>query len=398
MPTAKLKSELAPACCASNPPPDMIPTVYHDQYRAYCFGEGHPFAPFRLQMLLELLEALGYPPDVTEPEAATREEVLAVHRAAFVEAVEAASAETPGPHAELFGLGTVDVPIFPGMDAAARRLVGGTLCAARMISSGAAPMVLQLGGGFHHAHHAKAAGFCVYNDLSATISHLTGAGLRVAYLDVDVHHGDGVQALHYTDADVLTVSLHESGQYLFPGTGDVGELGEAGGKGFKLNVPLEPGTDDKSYLDVFERVVPHALSWFAPDVLVVMCGADAHHADPLADLKLTTHAYETLFRRLLDLADEHTGGRALFTLGGGYDPDATVRVWALLYLTLNHLPLPKTLPASWRTRWEARLGRPLTPTLHDAEVPPLSLQAETIAQQNRETSKRLMETAVKHWY
>ena len=376
----------------------MIPVVYHAQYQAYCFGEGHPFAPFRLQMLLELLEALGHPPNLVEPEAATRADVLAVHSAAFVEAVEAASAGTPGPNAERFGLGTVDVPAFPGMDEAARHLVGGTLHAARMISSGQAPVVLQLGGGFHHAHPAQASGFCVYNDLSVAIRHFTGTGLRVAYLDIDVHHGDGVQALHYADADVLTISLHESGRYLFPGTGSVGELGEAGGKGFKLNVPLEPGTDDASYLDVFERVVPHALGWFAPDVLVVMCGADAHYTDPLADLKLTTRAYETLFCRLLDLAEEHTEGRALFTLGGGYAPDATTRVWALLYLVLNGLPLPEILPTAWREAWETRLGRPLTATLHDAEAPASSPQADVIAQHNRETSKRLMETAVKHWY
>ena len=349
-------------------------------------------------MLLELLEALDCLPDFLEPEAATREDVLAVHSAAFVEAVEAASTGALGPDAETFGLGTVDVPAFPGMDDAARWLVGGTVHAARMISSGRAQRVLQLGGGFHHAHHAHASGFCVYNDLSAAISHFTGAGLRVAYLDVDVHHGDGVQAFHYADADVLTVSLHESGQYLFPGTGSIGELGEAGGKGFKLNVPLEPGTDDASYLDVFERIVPHALGWFAPDVLVVMCGADAHHTDPLADLKLTTHAYERLFRRTLDLAGEYTGGRALFTLGGGYAPDATTRIWALLYLTLNGLALPETLPTAWREAWETRLGRPLTSALHDAEAPPPSLQAEAIAQRNRETSKRLMETVVKHWY
>ena len=376
----------------------MIPVVYHPQYQAYRFNEGHPFSPLRLRMLLELLEALGHPLQPVEPEAATRADVLTVHGEAFVEAVEAASAGALDSGAERFGLGTADVPIFPGMDAAARYLVGGTLHAARMIARGEARTVLQLGGGFHHAQRERAAGFCVYNDLAVAIRHLVGAGLRVAYVDVDVHHGDGVQALFYDAPDVLTVSLHESGRYLFPGTGDVDELGEAGGRGFKLNAPLEPGTGDASFLDVFERVVPHALAWFGPDVLVAMCGADAHHADPLADLKLTTRGYEALFRRLVELAETHADGCALFTLGGGYDMGATVRVWALLYLILNGLPLPETLPDVWRARWEARLDRPLSPTLHDPNVPPPSPRADAIAEQNRQTSKRLMNGAAKYWY
>ena len=376
----------------------MIPVVYHPQYQAYDFGEGHPFSPLRLQMLLELLEALGRPSQMIEPEAATRADVRAIHSEAFVAAVEAASTGDVRADAERFGLGTADVPAFRGMDEAARRLVGGTLQAARMIASGEARAVLQLGGGFHHAQRERASGFCVYSDLAVAIRHLVGSGLRVAYVDVDVHHGDGVQALFYDVPDVLTISLHQSGRTLFPGTGDVGELGADGGKGFKLNAPLEPGTGDASFLDVFERVVPHALAWFGPDVLVVMCGADAHFADPLADLRLTTRGYETLFRRLLELAETHTDGRALFTLGGGYDFDAAVRIWALLYLILNDLPLPETLPDVWRTRWEARLGRPLSPTLHDPDVPPPSPRADAIEEQNRQTSKRLMNGAAKHWY
>ncbi|MFQ5569790.1 MAG: acetoin utilization protein AcuC [Rhodothermales bacterium] len=372
--------------------------VYHPDYQAYNFGPEHPFSPLRLAMLLELLDALDRLPAWVEPDLATRDDVLAVHSEALVAHVEAASKGTPNPEARYHGLGTTDVPVFAGMDEVSRRLVGGTLHAARLIASGQARRVLQLGGGLHHAQRALASGFCVYNDLAVAIHYLRQQGLRVAYLDIDVHHGDGVQSIHYTDRDVLTISLHESGRYLFPGTGNVHELGEDDGKGFKLNVPLEPFTEGDSYLETFERVVPHALSMVQPDVLVVQCGADAHAADPLAHLLLTSYTYEQLFRRILALADEHTQGRAVLTLGGGYDLDATVRVWAMLALLVQGCDLPDPLPADWRARWEQRLGHPLTPTLHDTKVTFSIERKASIEHQNRHVSKRLLEMAAPFWY
>ncbi len=378
----------------------MISVIYHPDYLTYCFGPEHPFSPVRLEMLWTLLKALGCAPAPIRPPEATRGDVLRVHAEDYVARVEAASRGESAPDAEAFGLDTPDVPVFPDMDRAARILVGGTLHGARLIAEGRATTVLQLGGGFHHAHPARASGFCIYNDLSIAIRALTDAGLRVAYIDIDVHHSDGVQAIHYHEDTVLTISLHESGQYLFPGTGFVEEIGEGRGQGFSLNVPLQPFTEDESYLEAFERVVPHALVMFRPDVLVVQCGADAHFQDPLADLLLSTRAYEQLFRRLKALADEHTGGRALFTLGGGYDFDATVRVWALLYLILQERPLPKRLPLGWRIEWEQRLECPLSPTLHDT-ARPLTLTPERrhqITRQNLHTVQRLMDTIAYYWY
>ncbi|SHK62978.1 acetoin utilization protein AcuC [Rhodothermus profundi] len=378
----------------------MISIVYHPDYLKYCFGPEHPFSPLRLEMLWTLLEALGDRPTPCQPAAASRNEVLQVHTEAYVARVEAASQGEAVLDARAFGLDTPDVPIFLDMDYATRLQVGGTLCGARLIAEGQARMVLQLGGGFHHAHPNRAAGFCIYNDLSIAIRALTRAGLRIAYIDLDVHHADGVQAIHYHEDTVLTISLHETGQYLFPGTGAINEIGEGRGQGFSLNLPLQPFTEDESYLEVFERVVPHALTMFQPDVLVVQCGADAHFQDPLADLLLTTHAYEQLFRRLKALADEHTGGRALFTLGGGYDFDATVRVWTLLYLILQDRPLLERLPSSWRLDWEQRLEHPLTPTLHDHKRP-LSVtptRRAQIALQNLRTAQRLIETVTRYWY
>jgi acetoin utilization protein AcuC len=349
-------------------------------------------------MLLDLFGHLDVPLSLIEPPAATRDDVLTVHAESLVEHVEAAGRGEPKAAASRYGLGTADVPIFDGMDDAARSLAGGTLHGARLIASGDATRVVQLGGGLHHAHKKLASGFCIYNDLSIAIQHLRNAGRRVAYLDIDVHHGDGVQWIHYDDPEVLTLSLHESGRYLFPGTGSVSELGEEPGHGLSLNVPLEPYTENESYLECFDRVVPYAMAQFDPDVIVAQCGADAHASDPLADLMLTTQAYEQLFRQIMNLADDHTGGRLLLTLGGGYRFDATVRIWAMLYLMATGQDLPETLPADWRERWEARRGESVSSTLHDKprsfDVP----RRDTIVEQNRRVSKRLMEMVAPIWY
>jgi len=369
------------------------------RYRTYDFGPDHPFSPVRLEMLHGLTDAIGADLETEEPPLATRDDVRSVHADALVAQVEAASKGTPNDNAARFGLGTADVPVFEGMDAAARSLVGGTLHGARRIADGSATRVLQLGGGLHHAQRKLASGFCVYNDLSVAIQHLRDAGHRVAYLDIDVHHGDGVQSLHYDDPEVLTISLHESGRYLFPGTGTVHETGTGAGEGTSVNVPLEPFTEDASYLDAFERVVPYAIETFRPEILIVQCGADAHFSDPLADLLLKTQTYETLFDRIFDLADTHCRGRLLLTLGGGYRLDATVRIWTMLALMATGRGLPDRLPPEWVELWSDRLGEPITPTLHDPEEKTFDVpRHETITQQNESVSRRVMELLAPLWY
>ncbi len=365
--------------------------IYREEYRLYNFGPHHPFSPVRLEMLTSLLQALGVWQTPLAPPQASREEVLTVHSERLVRRVEAASRGERVADLEAYGLGTGDTPVFPGMDGAARFLVGGTLEGARQVLKGE-KRVFQLGGGLHHAQYDRASGFCVYNDLSVAIRHLTRAGLRVAYLDIDVHHGDGVQWIHYDEEEVLTLSLHESGRYLFPGTGHIHEIGRGKGLGRKINLPLEPFTEDESYLEVFQALVPWALEAFRPDILVVQAGADAHYLDPLADLLLTTRAYERLFRLILDYTEAYTGGRVLFTLGGGYSLDAAVRVWAMLYHIFHGLPLPERLPEGWLRVWGERLGTPLTPTLHDPEeaYPGIPRRPE-IEKRNRLTLQRLTE-------
>jgi len=372
--------------------------LYHDRYLKYDFGPEHPFSPVRQEMVVSLLDALGHPVDAVEPPVASRKDVRRVHSEAFVAKVEAASDGRPPPQAWDYGINTGDVPVFADMDAATRGLVGGTLHGARLIADEEATRVLQLGGGLHHAHAGRASGFCVYNDLSVAIDLLREQGLRVAYVDIDVHHGDGVQFLHYDDPGVLTISLHESGRYLFPGSGGVEEIGEGAGRGTALNVPLLPHTESESYRAAFDRVVPHALTHFGPDVIVAQCGADAHFKDPLADLLLTSQAYEALFRQLLDLADRHTGGRLLCTLGGGYHLDAVARIWTLLALVVQNIDLPTSIPDDWRDRWEPQIGEDLSPSLHDPERSFDVKRRAAIEEENQKTSEQMLEQVTPHWH
>jgi acetoin utilization protein AcuC len=208
-----------------------------------------------------------------------------------------------------------------------------------------------------------------------------------------------VQQILYEDKRTLTVSFHESGRYLFPGTGDIHELGNGLGRGLKLNVPLEPFTEGESYLEAFEQVVPAALDHFKPGILVVQAGADAHYDDPLADLMLTTRDYEKLFKRLLEFADLYASGRILFTLGGGYSFRATPRVWAMLYLMIHDLPVAQNLPDVWREKWNRVIEYKLPHAFHDAnpgrpDVP----NRQEIAHRNRQVTGRLLDVAGHYWF
>jgi acetoin utilization protein AcuC len=376
----------------------MATLIHRPEYAGYDFGPEHPFTPARLAMLLDLIRSLGHPVSPVAAPAATREDIRSVHDEAFVAVVEALDRGEIRPDAERFGLGTQDNPIFPGMDLATRWLVGGALHGARLLMEGAETRVLQLGGGLHHAQKDRAAGFCLYNDLAVAIQAFVDHGWRVAYLDIDLHHGDGVQNLFYDQERVLTLSLHETGHYLYPGTGHIQELGTGSARGLSVNVPLEPFTESESYLESFEAVVPAALEQFSPHVLVVQAGADAHFADPLGDLALTTQTFEKLYRRILELAETHTKGRVLVTLGGGYEAQVVARVWTILYLTLMDLPIPEALPMDWLERWKVLLGPEVGRTLHDP-VPafPVFPGGEERARRNRDVVARLLDSLVRYW-
>ncbi len=375
----------------------MPVAIYHPEYGTYAFDAEHPFSPLRIEMTIDLLRTAGVAVDLVEPRPATREELLTVHDPDYLHAVADAGHNPSDPRLE-YGLGTPDNPVTAGMDAGAARIVGGTLTAARMIAEGRASKVLQMGGGLHHAQPALASGFCLFNDLAVAIRDLVAHGLTVAYLDIDVHHGDGVQKIFYTDDHVLTLSLHESGEYLFPGTGWTHELGRSMGRGFKLNVPLEPFTEGDNYLEVLDMVAQPALEYFRPNVLVVQAGADAHYSDPLADLLLTTQWYQKLFEKIVAYADRYAGGRLLVTFGGGYSLAATPRLWAILYLVLFGRPVFDRLPDAWVDRWRRYLGEDPPLTLHDPPDPyDVIPRRDEINRHNRLMAQRLLDAVAMLW-
>ena len=375
----------------------MPVALYDPDYGAYSFDANHPFSPLRIEMVVDLLKTMRIPVELQASKSATENELATVHDPGYLGAVLEAC-QNPAEARSDLGLGTPDNPITVGMDRGAAKIVGGTLHGARLIADGSAERVLQMGGGLHHAHPGLASGFCLYNDLAVAIYELVGRGLHVAYLDVDVHHGDGVQKIFYDSGKVLTLSLHESGEYLFPGTGWTHELGRGMGRGFKLNVPLEPFTEGDNYLEVLDMVAQPALEYFRPDVLVVQAGADAHFSDPLADLLLTTQAYEELFQRIVGYADRFAKGRLLVTFGGGYSLTSTPRIWTILYLVLFGHPIFDGLPQSWIDRWRQYLGETPPVTLHDTKnsYKPIPRRDE-INRHNRLMAQRLLDAVSMLW-
>ncbi|MEH1014947.1 acetoin utilization protein AcuC [Micromonospora sp. CPCC 206060] len=339
--------------------------VWDESLLAYDMGD-HPLDPVRVELTMALARELGVldrpgvrlvKPDPADDAALTR-----VHRPDYLDAVRAA------PYDSFFagyGLGTSDNPIFEGMHEASALIAGASLAAAEAVWSGQARRAVNVAGGLHHAMAGRAAGFCVYNDPAVAIARLLDLGAeRIAYVDIDVHHGDGVQAIFYDDPRVLTVSLHETPLALFPGTGFPDETGGPGAPGSAVNLPLPPGITDAGWLRAFHAVVPSVLRAFRPQLLVTQCGADSHRLDPLADLRLTVDGQRAAHLALRALADELCAGRWVATGGGGYAlVEVVPRAWTHLLATATGAPIdPATLtPPAWREL--ARHRRP------DREVP-----------------------------
>jgi acetoin utilization protein AcuC len=338
--------------------------VWDDGMLGYDFGPHHPMHPVRLALTMDLAARTGVlaTPGLTRAggSLATDQLIELVHDPAYVAAVHHVGAPGGGnPRlAAMFALGTSDNPVFRGMHEAAATATGATLTAARAVLSGTHRHGVTIAGGLHHAMRAGASGFCVYNDPAVAIAWLLAGGAsRVAYVDVDVHHGDGVQNAFYDDPRVLTISLHQSGRTLFPGTGFPQESGAGAGEGTAVNVALPPGTDDAGWLRAFSGVVPVLLRRFRPDVLVTQHGCDTHALDPLADLRLTVDGQRASYQALHELAHEVAGGRWVACGGGGYALDTVVpRAWTHLLAIAAHAPVPvdRALPTEWR---EAAPGR-----------------------------------------
>jgi acetoin utilization protein AcuC len=322
---------------------------------AYDFGPGHPLNPLRVDLTIRLARELGVLDrrnvTVTGFEPATEDLVALVHEPGYIEAVRAAGADPR--HADpRRGIGTPDTPAFRGMHEASLRVVGASVAAAEAVWSGRAEHAVNVAGGLHHAMPGAASGFCVYNDPAVAIAWLLANGAqRVVYVDVDVHHGDGVERAFWDEPRVLTISVHESGRYLFPGTGFPDDTGGPGAEGTAVNLALPPGTADAGWLRAFDAVVPPLVDDFRPQVLVTQHGCDSHVLDPLAHLGLTVDGQRASYQALHDLAHRHAGGRWLAVGGGGYELAQVVpRAWTHLLAEAAGAPIaPSTpVPESWR--------------------------------------------------
>jgi len=340
--------------------------AWDERLTEYDFGPGHPLAPVRVELTVALARAFGVltrpQVSVAAPRPATDAELELVHDPGYIAVVRRAG-ESPRPDPSLlrFGLGTQDDPVFPGMHEASALVAGATLAAARAMWSGSAQHAANIAGGLHHAMAGHASGFCVYNDPAIAIAWLLGQGAeRIAYIDIDVHHGDGVQAAFYNDPRVLTISLHEHPAYLFPGTGRPSESGGPDAEGSAVNVALPPGTRDAGWLRAFHAVVPPLLRSFQPQLLVSQHGCDTHWLDPLANLQLTIDAQRAAHAAIHRLAHEITDGRWLLTGGGGYELVQVVpRTWTHLLAEAAGEPIDPAAqtPGAWREYVERRTGR-----------------------------------------
>jgi acetoin utilization protein AcuC len=329
--------------------------VYGPRSTTYDFGSGHPLTPRRFGPGISLLETLGAVPNLA-PEPASDDELEWIHEPGYIEVVKAFSRDPLGPPRA--GIGPGDTPAFAGMHEASAAVAGGSLRAMEAILRGDVAHAFHPGGGLHHAMPARASGFCVYDDPALAIARARRDGLRVLYVDLDVHHGDGVQAIHWSDPGVMTVSIHETGLALFPGTGFPDDLGSTEARGTKVNLPLDPGTGERGWLPALELVLPALAQAFRPDVVVSQHGADAHAFDPLAHLRVTTTAMGAAARLVDSIAHRHAGGRWLATGGGGYDVYRVVpRAWAHVWLAANHAPVPASTPSAWRELWAADASR-----------------------------------------
>ncbi|MGH8889039.1 MAG: acetoin utilization protein AcuC, partial [Acidothermaceae bacterium] len=351
-------------------PSHELAVVWDDALAEYDFGPSHPLAPVRVELTIALARALGVldASNVTliEPEPIDDDTLLTVHTAEYLDAVKAEQ-----PNAK-FGLGTADVPVFENMHRASRRVAGATVAAAKAVHEGRAIHGVNVAGGLHHAMPGNASGFCVYNDPAIAITWLLNRGVeKIAYVDIDVHHGDGVQAVFYDDPRVLTISLHQSGRTLFPGTGFPDEIGGPNAEGSAVNVALPPGTGDAGWLRAFHAIVPPLVTAFAPTIVVSQHGCDSHRLDPLAELALSVDGQRTAHAAIHALAHQVCGGRWVATGGGGYAlAEVVPRTWTHLLAEASGRPLdPATAtPPDWQAVAAQRTGGTAPKTMTDDET------------------------------
>jgi acetoin utilization protein AcuC len=320
--------------------------IYSDEYQKYDYGPQHPLKVYRLKLTKELIEAYGLfgseGASVWEAEKAYREELETFHDPAYLDVLEQTNSGQWLSGIDRYGLGPGDNPVFKGLYDWSRLVTGASLRAARALLRDEATVAFNISGGLHHAHQARASGFCYVNDPVISILELLRQGNRVVYLDIDAHHGDGVQEAFYETDQVLTISIHQDGRTLFPGSGFVDELGRGKGTGFSVNCPLLPGTDDELYRMAFDEIVPLLVQAFKPDIVVTQLGVDTFLSDPLAGLLVTTRGFCHVLKEIRELAPKW-----LALGGGGYDVANVARAWTLAWAIMNRIDLPDRLPEAF---------------------------------------------------
>lgn len=368
--------------------------IYSPAYTNYYFHDDHPFNQRRLLLTHDLMQAyqLLRDEDILAPRQATDEELELVHDPRYIQFVrEQGESDEVLPIAAGYGLGTEDVPCFRHMHEASSLIVGGTLQAVDVVMNGQAEHAFNPAGGLHHAFRGRASGFCIYNDCSVAIAYLRKHwNARVLYIDTDAHHGDGVQWAFYDDPNVLTVSLHETGKYLFPGTGNTTERGDGHGYGFSVNIPLDAYTEDDSFLEVYQKLIPKLVRGFQPDVILTQNGCDAHAYDPLTHLSCSMKVYQQIPRLAHEMAHTYCSGRWIAVGGGGYDIWRVVpRAWTLLWSEMSDQPLADDceIPRSWQEHWQPQSELILPSRLFDEPFPGIPRRAE-ITEKNRVTLER----------
>jgi acetoin utilization protein AcuC len=360
---------------------------YSDAMLGYDMGPEHPLRPQRLRLTYDLLDSYQLfetALEVVEPNLASWEEVANTHSRDYLEAIHRLSSGDYFPGARRFGFGGGDNPIFPDMYEASLRYTGASADAAQALLDGAGggQVAFNISGGLHHAHYARAAGFCILNDSVVAIRRLRQKFARVAYVDIDVHHGDGVQELFYDDPTVLTISLHESGQTLFPGTGYTDEIGVGAGEGASVNLPFAPYTTDDIWLAAWRSAALPILRAFNPDAILLQMGTDPHALDPLAHLCLTAQGWLEAVRDVQALEKP-----IVAVGGGGYNLTTVPRMWTLAISTLAGVKLPNAVPKTYP-------AQDAIPTLTDHATPerdaPYTDRARAFADISVSDLKRLL--------
>lgn len=354
--------------------------VYHDRLTRHVLSDTHVFKPSRLRDTYNLLNSFGaFDLDnakLTEPRQVTVDELRSFHTAEYIDAVAALAHGQRLSDAAIYGFSEGgDNPIYANMYDSALWTTGASMTATEELLGARCAVAVNFSGGLHHAMPNYAAGFCIFDDPVVAIKQMTNAGARVAYVDIDCHHGDGVQAGFYETDQVLTISFHESGEFLFPGTGSVHESGIGSGRGYSVNVPLFPHTDDETYLWAFREVVPPLVTAFKPDILVTQLGIDTHVLDPITHLRLTVQGFTSVVKEFAQLSP----GKWLALGGGGYNVGAVMRGWTRAYGVMLDHEWPHGFSHAFRKQNDLE-------QLDDPEQPPLPPTIATQVQKYAETS------------